>query len=496
MALFVICRAYVFILLVLVLMTCQLSPVWLFSAAILLLATGVDALQAAELAAWKKQGDNQSYFIDSGNGKWLEVDAKGGAIRFEELQRTKDGVEIIDRGRQIKIWLKPEQAELSVGGRAYQRWVRGDWTKSDNLPEFAKISPVDHKVRLIYFVPTDREPKPGYREKINTLMHFVNETYKYEFRRRGLPDRGLVFQTDEDGTPIVHLVRGKHPAKYYNGAPNYDAYFQLRQLQPEIPRSIGSQSTHLVITFAETYDEGPHRFEWPGGIALGGWRSADGGTANFSAWVLQDMFCATTVAEQEKLFQDRTPIEGRTALGNGRPNSPRFEFIEDGFGAVIHEVGHALGLPHDQRDDRHYIMGNGFRKMSENLKPETPISGRARFSDANANILASSRLLNPEVDFTDNSGPQVEVKLEPTPKPNIYQVSIEAKDDRGVKAVLYYDDVRGSVVGGEQLDGAAAKDQRELELRADGQKKEVRLEVKVIDQGGNIVNVRAVRPTS
>lgn len=477
-------------------MTRQLPKAFRYLFLVLLLIIGVEALDAAELAAWKKQGGNESYFIDSGSGKWLEVDEKGSSIRFEELQRSDDGVEIIDRGRQIKIWLKPKQAELSVGGRPYQQWVRGDWTKADELPEFAQVSPIDHKVRLIYFVPTDREPKAGYREKINTLMHFVNETYKYEFRRRGLPDRGLVFQTDDDGTPIVHLVRGKHPAKHYNGAPNYDPYFQLRQLQPEIPRSIGSQSTHLVITFAETYDEGPHQFEWPGGIALGGWRSADGGTANFSAWVLQDMFCATSVDEQEKLFQDRTPIEGRTALGHGRPNSPRFEFIEDGFGAVIHEVGHALGLPHDQRDDRHYIMGNGFRKMQANLDPNTPVSGRARFSDANANILASSRLLNPDVDITDNAGPQLEVQLEPTDKPNVYQVSIQAKDDRGVKAVLYYDDVRGSVVGGKQLAGTEDDDQRELELKTDAQKKEVRLQAKVIDQGGNIITVQAVRPTS
>lgn len=475
-------------------MTCRLSQAFRISLFLFLLTFGVQTLNAAELAAWKKQGENGSYFIDNGSGKWLEVDAKGGSFRFEELQRNESDVEIIDRGRQIKIWLKPKQAELSVGGRPYQRWVAGEWAKADSLPEFAKISPIDHKVRLVYFVPTDREPKPGYREKIITLMHFVNETYKYEFRRRGLPDRGLVFQTDDEGTPIVHLVRGKHPATYYNGAPNYDPYFQLRQLNPEIPRSIGSESTHLVITFAETYDDGPHRFEWLGGIALGGWRSADGGTANFSAWVLQDMFCATTVAEQEKLFQDRTPIEGRTALGNGRPNSPRYEFIEDGFGAVIHEVGHALGLPHDQRDDRHYIMGNGFRKMKENLNPDTPVSGRARFSDANAGILASSRLLNPEVDVTDNAGPQLEVKLEPTDKPNIYQVNIQAKDDRGVKAILYFDDVRGSVVDGKPLDGAADEDQRELELRVDNDKKEVRLQVKVIDQGGNITTVQAVRP--
>ncbi|PQO45635.1 hypothetical protein [Blastopirellula marina] len=462
---------------------------------LLVTGLGIAAADAKEMAAWKKDVDEGSYFVDVGQGTWLEVEPGGKEFRFAELERKEGGVELIDRRRNIKIRLLPQWAELSVNGNAYRRWVPGKWVKTEDLPEFAQISPIDHKVRLIYFLPTDREPTANYREKINTLMHFVNETYKFEFRRRGLPDRGLVFETDEEGVPIVHLLHGKEKAQYYNGAPNYDPYFTLRQVRPEIPKSIGNERTHLVITFMETYDDGPNRVEWPGGIALGGWRSADGGTANFSAWVLQDMFCATTVAEQRKLFFDATPIEGRTALGHGRQNSPRFEFIEDGMGAVIHEVGHALGLPHDQRDDRHYIMGNGFRKMRDNLNRRTPVKERARFSDANARILAQSRLLNPKVDLTDEQPPKVEVSLEPGRKPNTYRVKVKAADDKGLKAVLYYDDVRGSVVDGDDLAGKEDTNEMELELRTDGEKKEVRLEVKVIDQGGNIVNIRANRPT-
>ncbi|PTL41288.1 hypothetical protein [Blastopirellula marina] len=458
----------------------------------LLLTTGLGFSIAAakEMAAWKKEDQNTSYFVDLGDGRWLEVEPSGKEFRFEQLQRNDKQVELIDRGRNIKVNLLADYAELSMQGKPYVRWRKGEWVKTEDLPEYAQISPVDHKVRLIYFVPTDREPTAHYREKINTLMHFVNETYKYEFRRRGLPDRGLVFETDEEGVPIVHLVHGKNPAQFYNGAPNYDPYFQLRQLRPEIPRSIGNEHTHLVVTFLETYDPGPNQFEWPGGIALGGWRSADGGTANFSAWVLQDMFCATNIEDQEKLFRDRTPIEGRTALGHGRTNSPRFEFIEDGMGAVIHEVGHALGLPHDQRDDRHYIMGNGFRKMSVNLNEKTPVEQRARFSDDNARILAQSRLLNPEVDLADRESPKFELSLSNTDRPNVYKVQVKATDDKGLKAVLYFDDVKGSVVDGAEMSGVEAEKNLDLELRTDDQEKNVRLEVKVIDQGGNISTAR------
>ena len=38
-------------------------------------------------------------------------------------------------------------------------------------------------------------------------------------------------------------------------------------------------------------------------------------------------------------------------MSSGRPNSPRHHFIEDGFGAVAHELAHTLWLPHDTRQD-------------------------------------------------------------------------------------------------------------------------------------------------
>ncbi|PQO45634.1 hypothetical protein C5Y93_14455 [Blastopirellula marina] len=453
-------------------------------------------MQGAEIRAWKKAQGEESYFVDAGNGKWQEMDASGRVQPFEEFSRQDDQVELIDRARNLKIRLLPTNAELSLNGNAYNPWINGEWIDRDSLPEFAQVAPVDHKVRLVYFIPTDREPTNNYREKIVTVMTFVNGMFQYEFRRRGLPARGLDFQTDDKGVPIVHVVRGKHPAKYYNGAPNYDDSIQLQTVLPEIPRKIGHETTHLVVTFMETYDSGPNAIEWPGGIARGGWRSADGGTANFSAWVLQDMFCATNVADQIKLFRDRTPIEGRVAAGHGKMNSPRSEFIEDGIGAVIHEVGHALGLPHDQRDPSHYLMGSGFRRIAVNLSRSAPVHRRMRFSDANARILAQSRLLNPKVDRTDNISPELEVDMEPTTEPNKYTVKLKATDNKGLKAVLYYDDIGMSVADGGDLAGTEDTAEIELDLQTDETTKQVRVHVSVIDQGGNITRQVATWPQS
>src|SRR6185369_2033129 len=115
--------------------------------------------------------------------------------------------------------------------------------------------------------------------------------------------------------------------------------------------------------------------------------------------------------EQLKLFADSTPIEGRIALGHGKTNSPRFEFIEDGFGAVAHELGHALGLPHDRRRDDKDVMGNGFRNFRFNLDGSTPADKRIGFSSENARMLITSRFLGVDLNLDDNSSPKVEATL-------------------------------------------------------------------------------------
>jgi hypothetical protein len=358
------------------------------------------------------------------------------------------------------------------------------------VPEPLRDLGRDCKVRLVYFVPADREPTRAWSDKIRVLATFVADVYRRSLHHHGHRTRGLDFEFDSGGGLVVHLLRGKRPAAFYNGDPVFDGMRQWKTILPEVEAALGPRDRRLHVVFAETYDDGPTPFEWRGGVALGCHATSRGGAGLFSAWILRDDFCATTVPAQMRLLADETPINGRTALGHGRPDSPRFEFIEDGFGAVAHELGHAFGLPHDHREDDRYVMGNGFRNLRRNYVSETAPARAVGFSAENARILAHSRFLAEDADADDETPPRFDLARPATLPMKATEVPVRGTvtDDRGLGAVLYFVHQMDSVVAGADLAGTAAR--IDADLPVPPVKEACEVTILVIDRGGNIATVR------
>lgn len=429
--------------------------------------------------------------------EWLLEQPDGSPVAVDELSRTDEAVILQNRKTKLiyrltegrGFWRQPNDDESK-----WSTWVVGKWLtpakpaprpSTPSLSQPKSVASLDgpREVQLIYFVPSDRTPADNYRKRIGVVMEIVSEIFRDDLRRKNYQTDGFQMERDDDG-PIVHLVHGNHPARSYNDAPRYDKNLQWKNVVPIVREQLDGRDNQVVVIFAETYDDGPAEYAWPGRVALGAYDSADKGTALFSAYLLKDEFCGLTLDEQRRKFFDATPVPGRRAWGQPM-NSARGKFAENSIGAVAHEVGHAFGLPHDHREDDRFIMGNGFRNLRRNFTPSNP--RLVGFSDENASLLMSSRYLNPELDVTDNTPPQVELNLVVERPRSLFAVA-KAADKNGLRSAVFSDTVARTIVAGQKLNGSSRMIRQRIN-QAKLKDGSVAIRVIVTDEGGNQTRV-------
>lgn len=449
-------------------------------------------------------------YIKQPNGDWLFVQRDKPANVLVEIESSADALVLQNKRTKLLIkltetqsyWRQPSQDKWTNYARgAYgvppplllrtinnpsppsPRPSPGETSPNPKAPPLNRtMSEHRYEVRVAYFVPADRQPVNSWREKIDVVVRFADSMYRNDLRAKRFETPGLSWQRD-DGTLKVNLIRGKYKAAHYATPPTYDDRQQFARVAEEVVAHIGKRDEAVGLVFCENYDETPSKTLWNGAFALGAYHSAKGGLAMFSAHLLKDEFCATTVPEQLQKFFDPTPVPGRAAMGH-RINSPRREFTEDGFGAVIHELGHALGLPHDFRDHQRFVMSNGFRQISRNLSDQTPASSRVTFSDYNTQLLMCSRYLNPRIDRTDDEPPAAELEiLDANPATHRLRVRFSASDDKELRMYTIFDKNAQTLIDGGKLAGQQRTQTSVVQAKPDAGK--YRLTLIVCDQGGN-----------
>ncbi len=81
---------------------------------------------------------------------------------------------------------------------------------------FAQDASNDYIVRVIYFLPNDRQPQPDMDAKLNTLMKEAQQFYADVMESYGFDRKTFHLETDENGKVRVHHVNGESNDTYYH----------------------------------------------------------------------------------------------------------------------------------------------------------------------------------------------------------------------------------------------------------------------------------------
>ncbi len=225
-------------------------------------------------------------------------------------------------------------------------------------------------VRMIYFLPNDRTYRADLAESMKVRIRQVRTLFSEQMQGHGYGDRTFAFETDAQGGPLVHRVDGQHPDSHYSNS--------VHHVWDEVGQTYDLDANVYFIV----------RDTGPGGPAgIGGRRGKNGGYA---------VVHGTSIASPES------------------------------WELVVHEMGHAFGLRHDDRNAA-YFMSQTFVAWD-------------RLSACAAEFLSVHPYFNTETSTEGGSPPTIELLSSTRYPAGSESVTIQLKvsDPQGIHQVILF----------------------------------------------------------
>ncbi|MDR3117993.1 MAG: discoidin domain-containing protein [Mediterranea sp.] len=193
-----------------------------------------------------------------------------------------------------------------------------------------------YKLNVVYFVPSDRQPNPGYRKRISTIL-LKHQLFTCKWMKHwGYEEKSFGLPLDENGMINIVAVNGREPLSAYTYADG------AGKMRPEIDswyttNNLARHSEHtLVIT------------------------ATPGGSVDVPFFGTGKTCYAYDYPEMAYENMQIDPITGSTIKGGAG-------ITNNSIGGMLHELGHALNQPHvgagySQRYDPAFgiaLMGSG-----------------------------------------------------------------------------------------------------------------------------------------
>ena len=210
-------------------------------------------------------------------------------------------------------------------------------------------------IRVTYFAPSDREPIPGYVERLDRVMREVQRFYREGMKAAGYGPMTFELERDKKGQLVVHVARGPKKLREY-GRSSAGAVAQLVR-EALTAKGLDPKNEMLVI-FANL-------LEWQGDKAIEVGPYCGGGShLRGTAWVYDDKRL-----DPRKLSSKEPGGYYHRPCSIGKFNS---HYI----GGVAHEMGHGFGLPHvcqtkaEKKTRGNALMGSGNHSYGTELRGE------------------------------------------------------------------------------------------------------------------------------